>query len=363
MIQVQNEKLDAYIKGLYGPDARLVSTGKIGAVEQQGMKELGYGKPMLVRFEAGGEIREGVFSTMRGDKYGHQFYWDRAHVLLCQYETAKRMERHVKALGLGYVDAEDAFQPLKDPKEFFILNEFVVGRDYFVDLERIRAGELKDFDVALAREFGLWMAELHAEKCDDENLYYRRIRETFGDSECILGLIDEAYPRRYEAFSEERFMALEKRLIDWRWRLKNYAHRLSAVHGDFHPWNVLVCEDCEGPEFKVLDRSRGEWGEPADDLSTMAINYILFGLYDRPRLEGSFLRLYETLFETYLEASNDTEILQVMAPFFVFRALVIASPEWYPSHPEPVRRGLFRFMENVLEDDVFDWRNVNRYME
>jgi hypothetical protein len=52
-----------------------------------------------------------------------------------------------------------------------------------------------------------------------------------------------------------------------------------------------------------------------------------------------------------------------MAPFFVFRALVIASPEWYPDHPSSVRRGLFNLMVNVLEDDVFDWENINKYME
>jgi hypothetical protein len=363
MIRIQEDKLDRYIKSLYGPGARLASTGKIGSPEEQGMKELGYGKPLLVRFEVDGEAREGVLSTMRGDKYGHQFYWDRAHVLLCQYETAKRMHRHVKALGLGYLDEQDTFHHLQDPKEFFILNERITGRDYFLDLERVRGGELRDFDLDLAREFARWMAGLHAEKHGDKDLYYRRIRDTIGHSECILGLIDEAYPRHYERFPEPRFRALEKRLIDWRWKLKGYTHRLSAVHGDFHPWNVLVCEDCEGPEFAVLDRSRGEWGEPADDLSTMAINYILFGLYDTPRLDGDFLTLYRTLFETYLEASGDEEILEVMAPFFVFRALVVASPDWYPSHPDPVRDGLFRFMENVLEDDVFDWRNVNKYME
>ncbi len=52
-----------------------------------------------------------------------------------------------------------------------------------------------------------------------------------------------------------------------------------------------------------------------------------------------------------------------MAPFLVFRALVIASPEWYPGHPEPVRRALTRFLVNVLEEPVFDWRGVNRYLE
>jgi hypothetical protein len=52
-----------------------------------------------------------------------------------------------------------------------------------------------------------------------------------------------------------------------------------------------------------------------------------------------------------------------LAPFCVFRGLVIASPEWYPDHPDPVRRRLFNFVVNVLEDEVFDWEHVNRYLE
>ncbi len=95
----------------------------------------------------------------------------------------------------------------------------------------------------------------------------------------------------------------------------------------------------------------------------MSINYLLFGLYEKPRLAGDFERLYLTFWETYLRESGDDEMLSVIAPFYVFRGLVIASPQWYPNHPLPVRRGLLRFLENVLEDDRFDCLNINRYME
>jgi len=67
-------------------------------------------------------------------------------------------------------------------------------------------------------------------------------------------------------------------------------------------------------------------------------------------------------FEKYLEATNDMEVLQVIAPFFVFRGLVIASPVWYPDHPDEVRNSLLRFIENVLEDEVFDYVQFERYM-
>ena len=70
-----------------------------------------------------------------------------------------------------------------------------------------------------------------------------------------------------------------------------------------------------------------------------------------------------TFWEEYLERTGDDEILEVIAPFYAFRGLVIANPEWYPNHPLRVRQGLLRFVENVLSEDRFDYRNVSRYLE
>ena len=269
----------------------------------------------------------------------------------------------MRPLGLGYVDADNRLVPVHRPQEFFILNEKLTGYDYFQDLERIRQGDFRPSDVEQARAFARWLGQVHATRKDDPDLYYRHVRNLLGASECIMGLIDEAFPHPCAFLPEVQFVALEKRLIDWRWVLRGYAHRLCAVHGDFHPWNILV--DGAG-EFSVLDRSRGEWGEPAGDVATLAANYLLFGLLAEPEsgsFGGSFEVLYRAFFEEYLDQTGDAECLRVMAPFFVFRALVIVSPEWYPNHPEPVRRALVRFLTNVLEDEVFDWQNLRRYLE
>jgi hypothetical protein len=71
--------------------------------------------------------------------------------------------------------------------------------------------------------------------------------------------------------------------------------------------------------------------------------------------------LFRLFWDTYLEQSDDKEIMASAAPFFAFRGLVIASPVWYPKLPMKIRGSLFRFMENVLEAPRFEPARVNEY--
>jgi len=368
MIELTRDLIEDYLRQAHGQEVRLLSAGSIGTLDEQGMKRFGYGKPVLVRYAVPGpdgrdEEREAVLSVMKGDAYGHQGFWDRAAILLFQYAAGSSLSRHVQPLGVGYVDGAGRLVPLREPQEFFIVNERLPGHDYFLDLERIRAGGFTAADERMARAFARWLAGVHAERKDDPHLYWRGVRDLIGSSECITGLIDQAFPRNFAFFSEEEFRTVETSLVTWRWRLKRYARRLCVVHGDFHPWNVLV----DGDDFRVLDRSRGEYGEPAGDLAAMAVNYLLWGLLcsetpDAPRLAGPFLTLWTAFFEEYLAATGDRELLEVIGPFFVFRALVVASPQWYPDHPPAVRAALFRFLSRCLTRAPFDHLDVNGYL-
>ena len=364
-----NEKIKAYLEDKFGTPVKLISVKELGLEskskqeEEHEIKGFGYGKPYFVEFESGeGELKEVVISTMKGDGFGHDHFSDRAQILLWQHHAFNTLPRHVKSLDVGYVTKDGRMESASDAEEFFIVCDKVEGTEYVHDLNRLReGGSLRGVDTERVSAMASYLAEIHAVKSDDAQLYVRRIRELVGHSECIFGLTD-SYPPRSEVITSEELKEIEKKCIDWRWKLKERTKRLCMVHGDFHPWNVMFRE---GPDFTVLDRSRGEWGEAADDVSAMTINYLFFGLLktEGNELDTDFKELYETFFDVYLEETGDYDILEVIQPFYAFRGLVVASPVWYPNISMATRRKLFNFIQNVLEADEFDYKGVRKYLE
>jgi hypothetical protein len=118
----------------------------------------------------------------------------------------------------------------------------------------------------------------------------------------------------------------------------------------------------QNEDFTVLDRSRGEWGEPADDVSSMMINYLFLSLQTCGKLSGPFETLYQLFWKTYLEGTQDNQMKNVMQPFLAWRSLVLANPIWYPRLDPSVRITLFRFIDRILESNTFEPERVNEYL-
>ena len=359
MPPLKKEFLERYLQDRFGPATTLLSYGPIGKESSKGTyKQYGYGSPIKATFTVGKSRRSAVLETMSPGPFGHEHMADRAQAILWDYESYGRLPRHVKALDVGAFTSRQELFSVAKAREFFVLTEWMKGASYHEDFRRLmKGGALRPLDRRRATALATYLAAIHRRKRRDPALYRRRVRELIGHGECIMGLTD-SYPVPFGFITQERLRSIEDRCNQWRWRLHDRTQRLSQVHGDFHPWNVLFRT---GTDFSVLDRSRGEWGEPADDVTSMAINYLFFSLCRWRRLRGPFESLFRLFWDTYLEGSGDQEITAAAAPFFAFRGLVIASPVWYPKLPMEVRRSIFRFMENVLEAPRFDPARVNDY--
>ena len=331
---------------------------KAGADEADDPKGFGYGVPFEVECVVGGVPRSLVVSRTRPAKgFGHDYPADRAWQALYGHEAYNSFPRHARSIDVGIVRGSGELASVADAGEFFQLVEKVDGVLYWLDLERLLEAPLRDLDVARAQELGRFLAEVHAVKRDEPTLYHRRIRELIGHGECLMGVLD-SYPHPYPLLAPEICEDVERTAVSWRWRLRTRTHRLSRSHGDFHPWNLLFRA---GTDFSVLDRSRGEWGEPADDVAALGVNYLFYGL--RSRTAEPFRFLFCTFLETYLRESRDQEVLEVLPPFLAFRALVIAHPLWYPELSDPLRRALILFARRMMFDSRFDPSDVQMLLE
>ncbi|HSE62367.1 MAG TPA: phosphotransferase [Thermoanaerobaculia bacterium] len=345
-----------YLAAKFGPDAGFARIEPLATAP--GVKGGGYGVPQLVRWRSGDIERRYVLETVRPGGFGHEDRADRAALVLRAFDDYGELPKHVRAVDAGAFSKSNGLVALAGAGEFFLLTEFVEGEPYARDLERIAGRDrLEPLDSDRALALADYLAAIHREPIVHETWYRRRLRELAGSGECIAGIAD-SYPG--SGFPDAAYLErVEALVLRWRYRLRDRAERLRRIHGDFHPWNILFRE---GTNFTALDRSRGRYGEPADDVAALAINWLFFALRGRGGFLGPFADLFHLFWNRYRDASGDEELAGVIAPHFAFRALVLANPLWYPAEADATRRALLRFVVGVLGRDRFDPAEIDELL-
>jgi Phosphotransferase enzyme family len=351
--------LREYLAERFGPGARSATIGPLPG-KASGVKEGGYGVPYRVRWDEDGRPRTLVLETVRPGQFGHEDRSDRAGIVLRAFDESSILPRHVSAVDVGAFRENGPAISLGESREFFVLTEFAEGEPYAADFERIgAAGRLEPIDRERAVALADYLAEIHRTPAGHPSWYRRRLRELVGSGECIAGIAD-SYPVPCGFIDAPLLREVEWLALSWRYRLRDRADRLRTIHGDFHPWNILFRS---GTDFSVLDRSRGPFGDPADDVASLAVNFLFYALRTQEAPRGPFAELLHSFWERYRERSGDAELSAVVAPHFAFRALVLANPLWYPGESEELRRKLFRFLLSVLEADRFEIDRIPQYLE
>jgi len=345
-------KVENYLRERFGPETHLISMEPLGEGVHGTAYRIAFQKPE-------GESRL-IMKTLFHSRFGHDHYSDRAQVLLLAQANYNDMPKHVRATDV-VGESSDRLISVKDAREFYIFMEEAKGNSYFEDLDAIlKRGRLDDRDRDRARMLAHFIAEVHAGRYsgDDANiLYRRRIRDLVGHGECIMGIIDAYDPVGF--VTEEELVAYAGESLKWWGKIRDRGERLCSVHGDFHPGNIRL----EGNDFILLDRSRGSWGEAADDVSCLTMNYIHYAVKDRGTFEGPFAELFRIFLDAYLERRPDDVLLEVCQPFFAFRVLVVANPKFYPDDAKETKKKLIDFGFSVLHAERFEPERVAHYLE
>ncbi len=345
-------KVENYLKERFGQATRLISMEPLG----EGV----HGTAYRVKFSHPEGENRLIMKTLFHSRFGHDHYSDRAQVLLLAQANYNEMPKHVRATDV-VGESSDRLISVKDAREFYIFMEEAKGVSYFEDLDAIlKRGRLNDLDRERCRMLAHFIADVHALKYSGEDartLYRRRIRDLIGHGECIMGIIDAYDPVAF--VTDRELVAYAGESLQWWGKIRDRGERLCSVHGDFHPGNIRL----DGDDFILLDRSRGSWGEPADDVSCLTVNYIHYAVKDRGTFEGPFAELFRMFLDAYLEKTGDDGFFEVCQPFFAFRVLVIANPKFYPDDTTETKRKLIDFGSSVLETARFEPERIPDYME
>jgi Ser/Thr protein kinase RdoA (MazF antagonist) len=361
-LALSTTRLADYLAGVFGEPVEVVGLRSLGGDAIDDPKGFGYGVPFQVDCRLASGPRSLVVSRTRPARgFGHDYAADRAWQALYGHNAYNDFPRHARSVDVGFIRADGEMVSAADAVDFFQLVEKAEGRLYWLDLDRLMDAPATSLDTARARALASFLADVHRDKRDEPTLYERRVRELVGHGECVMGILD-SLPHPWPPLPPERCEALETAFVRWRWRLRARTHRLARTHGDFHPWNILFRE---GTDFSVLDRSRGEWGEPADDVAALGVNYLFFGMRRAARhgergVAEPFRTLFHTFLATYVEQSRDDELFDTLPPFLAFRAVVLAHPRWYPELPPTVRDELIHAATLLAASHRFDPTDVAR---
>lgn len=346
---INEQAIKNYIRKEF-PEVIHVDVTKIGS----GVQGSGFLVAMQTPLGNTSYVVKGLFP----EGLGHDYPSDRASVFLLDLEDYAKLPRHVKAVDVLAEMPDGTVKSIGGGKEYYLLMERCDGTDYFTDLKAMALkNSLDSRDKTKICSMAKYLAEIHSIKKDSRTLYWRKIRDIIGHGECLMGVFD-TYPDG--TISYEEMAGIEKLCIDWRARLKTKTVRLSQIHGDFHPGNIWFQSDTN---FILLDRSRGAWGDPADDITALSMNYIFFSLREYGDLRGACKEGFEMFFDEYVRLSGDSEIFEVLAPFYAFRGAVVANPVFYKDVDKAVRNNIFNFVRNVLKAERFDTQSANDYFK
>ena len=325
------------------------------------IKKLGsgvQGSGFLVELSTHKGVTSYVVKSLIPKGFGHDYPSDRAAVFFLDLDEFNTMPRHVKAVDVLAEMEDGSVRSIGGGKEYYLLMEKGEGKDYFHDLNGYSQKEqLENSDIKKIKAMTSYLAGIHGVKKDSKTLYWRKLRDSVGHGECLMGVLD-MYPEGILPYKE--MSEIIKKSVDWNFRLKPMFGRLSQIHGDFHPGNIWFKDEAD---FILLDRSRGPWGEPADDVTALTVNYIFFSIKHHGMVKGAYLEGLNLFFEDYVKQSGDKEVYSVVQLFYAFRGAVVANPVFYPQLTDEKRKMIFRFIHNVLDSKKFEPEKVNEYLK
>lgn len=143
-------------------DVRQLGSGVTGAAA---LKQFGYGRPLLVDYQAGDRKVQVVFHCINRNAFGRERDDDRVAAVWLDFNTFSRLSRHVPALDMIVRTRDGNVQSISSAEEVLLVTAYRPGHPYADDLVRIRdEGTIRSLDTRWAEVLAAYLREGLGEK-------------------------------------------------------------------------------------------------------------------------------------------------------------------------------------------------------
>lgn len=183
---INKKNIERYLKGLLGSDLLHVDIKKLG----EGVQGAGFLIDMKTRQGPRSYVIKGLFP----EGLEHDYPADRAGVFLLDLDEFKNLPKHVKGVDVLAEMEDGSIKSIGGGREYYLLMERAEGKHYFNDLSVFfQKDKLEDADIKKIKAMTSYLAEIHSTKKESRHLYWRKVRDTIGHGECLMGVFD-TYP-------------------------------------------------------------------------------------------------------------------------------------------------------------------------
>ena len=309
------------------------------------MKALGYGRPLKI--ELGAAAHTVVFHTARPDDFGHDRRSDRTANLMLAFDTFGKLPHHVAAIDMGLVRRRRLARLARGHRRAVPASR----RGSTARCTRMtcgasaRSGVAHAEDIARAETLARVLLEIHAVPGSHPGAYTRAIRDLLGHGEGVFGLVDSLSAGRGAGGAAARDRGGVPRMAMAAARAHApaapHARRLPSVQHRVRRRDGLVLLDASAAAKAIRPTT---WRARRSIIRSSAI--------------GHRWRRARTLWDRVLARLPRRRHATTCSPrsrrSTAWRALVLASPIWYPHRRRRDRDRILGFAERALAAERFD---------